>query len=156
MGTGVSGLRDAGGDGEQTVAKRWGRPGRRRAHEEIVASVAEYREAVRAVGGVWATAPDPAIDLVLVLAAREVGERGEIDDEQWMVATAATFRRVLREASRHALPVGAVRDNAATGKVVTVALGHVIDNGLTAGAIERATMPPKPKRRLSPTRSSRR
>lgn len=138
------------------MAKRWGRPGRRRAREDIVASVVEYREAVRAVGGVWATAPEPAIDLVLVLAAREVGERGEIDDELWMVATAATFRRVLREADRHALPVGAVRDNAATGKVVTVALGHVIDNDLTAAAIERAIQPPKPKRRQSSTRPTRR
>lgn len=116
----------------------------------------DYREAVRAVGGVWATAPEPALDLVLVLAAREVGERGEIDDEQWMVATAATFRRVLREASKHALPVGAVRDSAATGKVVTVALGHVIDHQLTAGAIEQATAPQRPKRRLSATRSTRR
>lgn len=138
------------------MAKRWGRPGRRRAREDVLASVIAYREAVRSVGGVWATAPDSAIDLVLILAAREVGERGEIDDEQWMVATAATFRRVLREASRHALPVGAVRDNAATGKVVTVALGHVIDDDLTADAIEHATAPPKPKKRLNPTRSSRR
>lgn len=116
----------------------------------------DYREAVRSVGGVWATAPNQAIDLVLVLAAREVGERGEIDDEQWMVATAATFRRVLREASRHALPVGAVRDNAATGKVVTVALGHVIDHDLTTAEIERATQPPKAKKRFRPTRSNRR
>ena len=115
----------------------------------MLASVIAYREAVRSVGGVWATAPDSAIDLVLILAAREVGERGEIDDEQWMVATAATFRRVLREADRHTLPVGAVRDNAATGKVVTVALGHVIDHRLTPAAIERATRPPKSARRVS-------
>lgn len=141
--------------GELRVAKRWGRPGRRRAREDIVASVIEYRAAVRAVGGVWANAPESAVDLVLILAAREVGERGEIDDEQWMVATAATFRRVLREASRHTLPVGAVRDNASTGKVVTVALGHVIDNELSADAIERAINPPQSRRGRNPTRSTR-
>ncbi|MEM7287913.1 MAG: hypothetical protein AAF480_16295 [Actinomycetota bacterium] len=111
--------------------------------------IAEYRAAVRAVGGVWATAPDSAMHLVLTLAAEEVGERGEVDDEQWMVATAATFRRVLRVGSRHALPVGAVRDNAATGKVVTVALGHVIDHRLTADEIVRATRPAKARKRAS-------
>ena len=138
------------------MAKRWGNSGRRRAHDEVVAAIASYRAAVRAVGGVWASAPEPAIDLVLALAAEEVGERGAIDDEQWMVATAATFRRVLREASRHTLPVGAVRDNAATGKVVTVALAHVIDHDLTPDAIARATQPPKPRNRMSATRQSRR
>ena len=126
---------------------RWGRPGRRRARDEVLAVVDDYRSAVRAVGGVWATATEPEIDLVLLLAAREVGERGEIGDEQWMVASAATFRCVLREGERLMLPVDAVRDNAATGKVVTVALGHVIDHDLSPAAIERAIQPAKPKRR---------
>lgn len=137
------------------MAKRRTQPGRR-GREDVAAVIAAYREAVRAVGGVWATATSSAVDLVLVLAAREVGERGEIDDEQWMVATAATFRRVLREADHHTLPVGAVRDNAATGKVVTVALGHVIDHGLTPEAIERVTAPRRPRGPFSSLRSPRR